>query len=681
MTPVLPARNLLGQETSPYLLQHAGNPVHWRGWNAASLAEARALGRPILLSIGYAACHWCHVMAHESFEDDATAAVMNALFVNIKVDREERPDLDQIYQAALGMMGEQGGWPLTMFLTPEAMPFWGGTYFPPTPRYGRPAFKDLMRGIAEAWIEKPESIVKNVEALSEGLKSRAQASAGSEIPIEVIDKIALRLAQEVDPVQGGIGAAPKFPNPSIFDLIWRGFRRGGDAALKQAVTLTLDRMSQGGIYDHLGGGYARYSTDAVWLAPHFEKMLYDNAQLVELLTLVWQDNKSPLYAARVDETIAWLTREMSAEKGAFAATLDADSEGEEGKFYVWTAAEIDAVLGARAANFKLVYDVTESGNWEGHSILNRSRMMALGDVAQERELAECRNLLFAHRSSRIRPGLDDKILADWNGLMIAALSRAGLAFERSDWIALGTRAFDAVMALCVDPTDGKLRHSYRAGKRGARAMLDDYANLTKAAALLHEATGETRWLTMARQLADEAQALFWDDEAGGYFFTSTGASDVIARWKHAHDNATPAGNGVMAQALARLFFLTGETIYRDRAAATIAAFSGEVERNFFPLSTLLSAAEFLERALQLVIVGDPARADTRALLRAAVSSASLPNLVLQQVAPDGNLPPDHPARDKGMRAGRATAYLCEGPVCSAPFDAPDALAEALTARS
>ncbi len=409
-------------------------------------------------------------------------------------------------------------------------------------------------------------------------------------------------------------------------------------------------------------------------------MLYDNAQLVELLTLVWQDNKSPLYAARVDETIAWLTREMISENGAFAATLDADSEGEEGKFYVWTEAEIDAVLGTRAARFKLVYDVTSPGNWEGHTILNRSRMMTLGDVAQERELAECRGLLLARRAARIRPGLDDKILADWNGMMIAALARAGLAFERPEWIALGIRAFEAVMALCVDATDGRMRHSYRAGKGGARAMLDDYANLTKAAALLHEATGETRWLATARQLADEAHVLFWDDDAGGYFFTSAGASDVIARSKHAHDNATPSGNGVMAQALARLFFLTGDAIYRDRAAATIAAFSGEVERNFFPLATLLSAAELLERALQLVIVGDPARADTRALRRAAVSSASLPNLVLQQVAPDASLPPDHPAGGKGMRAGRATAYLCEGPVCSAPFDRPEALAEALKAR-
>ena len=680
MSPGSLARNLLGEETSPYLLQHADNPVHWRGWNAASLAEAKALGRPILLSIGYAACHWCHVMAHESFEDAATAAEMNALFVNIKVDREERPDLDQIYQAALAMMGEQGGWPLTMFLTPDAMPFWGGTYFPPAPRYGRPSFRDLLRGIAGAWTEKPESIASNVEALAKGLNARAQSSAGAAIAIDLIDQIARRLAQEVDPLHGGIGAAPKFPNPSLFDLIWRGFRRSGDTALKQAVTTTLDHMSQGGIYDHLGGGYARYSTDAVWLAPHFEKMLYDNAQLVELLTLVWQDTKSPLYAARVAETVEWLTREMIAEQGAFAATLDADSEGEEGKFYVWTAAEIDAVLGARAPHFKAIYDVTAAGNWEGHTILNRSRAMALGDGDQERELAACRALLLARRATRIRPGLDDKILADWNGMMIAALARAGLAFERPDWIALGARAFDAVMALCVDPRDGTLRHSYRAGKRGAPAMLDDYANLTKAAVSLHEATGAANWLATARRLAHEAHASFWDGDAGGYFFTGENAADVIARSKHAHDNATPSGNGVMAQALARLFFLTGDALYRDRAAATITAFSGEVERNFFPLATLLSAAELLDRALQLVIIGNATRADTQALRRAAATAASLPNLVLQQIAPGATLPPGHPAHAKTMRDGRATAYLCTGPVCSAPLDDPASLAEELAAR-
>jgi uncharacterized protein YyaL (SSP411 family) len=439
-------------------------------------------------------------------------------------------------------------------------------------------------------------------------------------------------------------------------------------------------MSQGGIYDHLGGGYARYSTDAQWLVPHFEKMLYDNAQLVELLALAWPTTRSELHAARVAETIAWLEREMMAEGGAFAATLDADSEGEEGKFYVWTEAEIDAALGPGSPAFKRIYDVRPDGNWEGRTILNRSRTMLPGPPAQEAALAAARATLLERRGTRVRPGRDDKILADWNGLMIAALARAGFVFDRPDWIALGARAFDAVLRRLTDSATGRLHHSWRAGKPGPRAMLDDYAGLAKAGVALHEATGDPAPLARAATLADEAHRLFWDEAEGGYFFAAADADDLVARPKHAHDNATPAGNGVLAQALARLFLLTGETRFRDRAAATVAAFSGELQRNFFPLSTLLGAAELLQAAKQLAVVGAPGGADTRALLRAAASATSQPGLVIQRVAPDVELPAGHPARGKGMRGGRATAYLCEGPVCSAPIDDPAALAAALAAR-
>jgi uncharacterized protein YyaL (SSP411 family) len=675
MSTGLPPENLLRHETSPYLLQHADNPVQWRPWSEAALGEARVLNKPILLSIGYAACHWCHVMAHESFADVATAAVMNRLFVNIKVDREERPDLDQIYQAALAMLGEQGGWPLTMFLTPEAQPFWGGTYFPPEPRFGRPSFRDVLAGVSEAWTGKPESVIKNVTLLGEALRERARSSAGGAVSVATLDQIAQRLVAEVDVAHGGIGSAPKFPNTTIFELIWRGYRRTRDATLKQAVIVTLDRMSQGGIYDHLGGGFARYSTDAVWLAPHFEKMLYDNAQLVELLTLVWQETRSELHAARVAETIAWLEREMLAEAGAFAATLDADSEGEEGRFYVWTEDEIDAALGADAHSFKRAYDVRAAGNWEGRVILNRSHAPALGAPEDEARLAASRARLLALRERRVRPSRDDKILADWNGLMIAALARAGLAFDRPDWIALGARAFDAVTRLLGEP----LCHSYRAGRPGPAAMLDDYANLAKAAVALHEAGGETRFLDAAERLVAAAQLRFWDGETGGYFFTAIDARDVIVRSKHAHDSATPSGNGTLAATLARLYFLTGKDAYRERAAATIAAFSGELQRNFFPLATLLNASELLERALQVVLVGARDGEDTSAMRRAIAGAGSLPNLVLQQIAPGAALPESHPAAGKGQRNGRATAYLCEGPVCSAPFDDPDAVADELSA--
>ena len=671
--------NLLVNETSPYLLQHKDNPVNWRPWGEAALAEARESGKPILLSIGYAACHWCHVMAHESFEDEATARLMNELFVNIKVDREERPDLDAIYQTALALMGEQGGWPLTMFLTPEGEPFWGGTYFPPTPRYGRPGFPEVLRGIAEAYRTKPDAVKKNTEALVGALRARSPAAPGDEIAPELLDRIAERLAQEVDPVHGGIGGAPKFPQPSIFELIWRAYRRTKAPELKRAVVLTLDRMSQGGIYDHLGGGFARYSTDARWLVPHFEKMLYDNAQMIELLALVWQETKSPLYAARVAETIEWLEREMMAEGGAFAATIDADSEGEEGKFYVWTAAEIDALLGDRAAMFKDAYDVTPEGNWEGHTILNRSKRMLLGSADHEAKLAEARKILFEARAKRVPPGRDDKILADWNGLMIAALARAGLIFDRADWIALAERALAAVRRL-MTAEDGRLRHAYRHGRLQHPATLDDHANLARAATLLYETTGNPGYLAYARALVDAANAWYWDKTGGGYFFTAEDIRGLIARTKHAHDNATPSGNGVMAQVLVRLYHHTGEGAYRDRAAALIMSFSGEVQRNFFPLSTLLNAAELQERAMQIVVVGPRDDPQTAVLRRAAASSVSLPNLLLQQIEPATALPDGHPAKGKGMIDGRPAVYVCEGPVCSAPITDAAALAEDLARR-
>jgi hypothetical protein len=671
------AANLLGGETSPYLLQHQDNPVHWRPWGEAALAEARDTGKPILLSVGYAACHWCHVMAHESFEDDATARLMNDLFVNIKVDREERPDLDAIYQAALALMGEQGGWPLTMFLTPAGEPFWGGTYFPPETRYGRPGFREVLRGIAEAYRTKPDAVKKNTEALIGALQSRVPAAPGGDITPALLDQIAERLAQEVDPVHGGIGGAPKFPQPSIFELLWRAWRRNKNPDLKRAVTLTLDRMCQGGIYDHLGGGFARYATDPRWLVPHFEKMLYDNAQMIELLALVWQETKSPLYAARVEETVTWLEREMIAEGGCFAATQDADSEGEEGKFYVWTAAEIDTLLGEPAAAFKDAYDVTPEGNWEGHAILNRSKRMLLGSAEHEARLKDARQILFEARAKRIPPGRDDKVLADWNGLMIGALARCGLVFGRPDWIALAERALAGVRRLMTAP-DGRLNHSYRNGRLQHRATLDDHANLARGATLLYEATGKADHLTYAEQLVEAANAWYWDKTGGGYFFTAEDARDLITRTKHAHDNATPSGNGVMAQVLTRLYHHTGKDAYRDRAAAVIASFSGEVQRNFFPLSTLLNASELMERPLQVVLVGrDVERA---ALAQTLATSASLPNLILQLVEPGRDLPEGHPARGKGMIGDKPTAYVCEGPVCSAPLTDPAALGANLSGR-
>ncbi len=675
-SPIDPASptNALADETSPYLLQHAHNPVDWRPWGPEALADAKAAGKPVLMSIGYAACHWCHVMAHESFENEEIAALMNRLFVNIKIDREERPDLDAIYQRALQHMGQQGGWPLTMFLTPDGEPFWGGTYFPPDSRYGRPGFPDVLTSIHEYWTDRQDAVTKNVSTLRDALAQMGTSRTGGEIDPGVAERASLRLAEEFDRVNGGIGTAPKFPNPTILELLWRTHRRCGHEDLGQIVTQALDRMSQGGIYDHLGGGYARYSTDAEWLAPHFEKMLYDNAQLIDLLRWSWCASGISLFETRLRETIGWTLREMIAEGGGFAATLDADSEGVEGKYYVWDAAEIKAALGDDAALFFEAYDVTPSGNWEGHTILNRTTQPRTFSDAEEARLENCRETLLAIREKRIHPGWDDKVLADWNGLMIAAMANAGATFREPGWIDAARTAFDFVTGTMEK--NGRLFHAWRAGRLNHTATLDDYAGMIRAALALFEAGGATDCLDAATRWANVLETHYLDAEGGGYFFTAIDAEALIVRTKSAEDHATPAGNAVMAQNFARLYFLTGDPSWRARADAVIAAFSGELERNFFPYATLMNAAELLQFAQQVVIVGNRDDDETQALLR-AVFRSDTPNRVLSVIAPGATLPDGHPASGKGQIDGVATAYVCIGATCTLPLTDPAALAGAL----
>ena len=663
--------NRLGDETSPYLLQHRDNPVHWQPWNEATLAAAMAADKPILLSIGYAACHWCHVMAHESFENPAIAARMNELFVNIKVDREERPDLDQVYQHALALMGEQGGWPLTMFLTPDGEPFWGGTYFPPEQRWGRPGFAQLLEALSEAYRTKREDVAKNVSVLRDALQRLGRSQGGGAIARGQLDPIAERLLRETDQINGGIGTAPKFPQCGILELLWRAWKRTRQEPYPNAVTKALDAMCQGGIYDHLGGGFSRYSTDARWLVPHFEKMLYDNAELVDLLTLVWAETKNPLYRQRVEDTLGWVSREMRTPGGGFASSLDADSEHEEGKFYVWSEAEIDAVLGSRAALFKRFYDVTAEGNWEGHTILNRIAAPALADEATEAELATSRAMLLEARGSRVRPGWDDKVLADWNGLMIAAMARAGVVFERPDWVASARAAFDFI---CREMTgaDGRLRHSWRASQARHPASVDDYANLCRAALALHEATGTDELVAQSQQWIAILDRYYRDPAGGGYFFSAEDTPALITRAKTAADNATPAGNGTLVGVLTRLAVVTGDDGYRRRAEAIVEAFSGELGRNFFPLATLLNNAELLAEPVHIVIIGKPEDPDL-ATLRRAVCQVSLPNAVVATLQPGRELPAGHPAYGKGLVGGRPAAYVCLGPVCSLPLSEPEKL--------
>jgi uncharacterized protein len=664
------SENRLAREVSPYLLQHKDNPVHWWAWGPEALGEAKTSGKPILLSVGYAACHWCHVMAHESFEDPATAAVMNELFVNIKVDREERPDIDAIYMRALHSLGEQGGWPLTMFLDAEARPFWGGTYFPPTPRFGRPGFTGVLREVARIYREEPDKVRHNAELLLKALSAKEQATASAVITDAALADLTGQLVAAVDAQHGGLKGAPKFPQWSFFWLLWRGAIRYGNAAAKHAVDTTLTHICQGGIYDHLGGGFARYAVDERWLVPHFEKMLYDNALLTDLLCEAYRETGNPLYAARIEETATWLLREMIADGGGFAASLDADSEGEEGKFYVWSKTEIVEALGeADAGVFAAAYDVTETGNWEGHNILNRLQNPLLGLPADEKALRDMRGRLLARRARRSRPGWDDKVLADWNGLMIAALVHAARLLDRPEWLTAAARAFHFVLQNLEE--NGRLIHCYRAGQGRAQATASDYANMIWAALRLFEATNEQAFLVAAERWCATLDRHYWVSGAGGYAFTADDNPDVIVRLRGAHDDATPNANAIMVSNLVALFLLTGKQVFLERAQAIPAAFAAELARAAVAHCGLLAAA-FDLLAPQLVMVikagSDP---EAERLARAPLR-LSLPGAVQQVVLAD-QLPRVGPLAGKATREARSTAYACLGPQCSLPVTQPDEL--------
>ena len=659
--------NTLHLETSPYLLQHADNPVHWKAWKPETFAEARERNLPILLSVGYAACHWCHVMAHESFETPDIATIMNSSFINIKVDREERPDIDGIYQHALMLLGKQGGWPLTMFLTPDGDPFWGGTYFPPTARHGLPAFPDLLKAITEFYATKQDQVTDAVSQLKGAMTELTDATSGTLISMNLVDDAAARLAREIDPINGGIGSAPKFPNPSIMELLWRAYKRNGNNGCKEAVLLTLSKMSAGGIYDHLGGGYARYSTDERWLAPHFEKMLYDNAQLLDLLLGAWQETQNPIFAARITETADWILREMVTADGGIASTIDADSEGIEGKFYTWTKTEIDQLLGADANLFNAAYDVSESGNWESVTILNRNHPAGPFTVDDENTLTNCRKKLFSARKERIHPGWDDKILTDWNGLAISALTQAGAMFDRDDWTQAAIRAFAFIQTNLG--TENRLSHNWRNGRIGDMATLEDYAFMIRAAIKLSEATGGDSYLTQAQNWVETLDSYYLDPKNGGYYFTANDAENLIVRRKTASDNATPSGNAILAEALARMYYLTGNDRYRQSAENIITAFSGDIARNLFPLAALLNASEALINTTQIVIIGNREDSQTQQFLTAAYQEYS-PLHLLNVIPPDATLPQDHPASGKTRINQETTAYVCVGATCSLPITTP-----------
>ena len=675
------SRNHLDQETSPYLLQHKDNPVHWYPWGDAALKAARDQNKPILLSVGYAACHWCHVMAHESFENPAIAEEMNARFINIKVDREERPDIDNIYQTALQLLGEHGGWPLTMFLTPDGDPFWGGTYFPSTPRYGRPGFTQVLKSISTTYAEAPDQVAGNVGAIKNAMQDALAPKGGGGMSLGQLDQVAAVAVRMVDPYHGGTQGAPKFPQPMLFRFLWAAHLRSTSAIFKDAVTLTLDNICQGGIYDHLGGGFARYSTDDRWLAPHFEKMLYDNALLIELMSDVWLKTRSQLYAKRTEETVGWLLREMKNGKEgvpgfAFAGALDADSEGEEGKFYVWSETEIAEVLGDDAKRFADIYDVSARGNWEGTNILNRLDTMDWDD-ATETAMTPMRDKLMARRDGRIRPGRDDKILADWNGLMIAGLVRAGVVFSRPDWIELAQQVYDWVQTH-MTAEDGRLRHSFCAEKLQHPAVIDDIANMARAALYLSEATGDAAYITDAEKWAAVADEHYLDANGGGYFMSADDTPGLVAKPKPIFDNAQPSGNGTMAEVLVRLHLMTGNDAWRTRAESLFETFMAQDNNHNLHHPTLLFAWELMVRGTQIVIAGNPEDPATRTLVDVALKTPNRLSVVTR-VGPEESLPENHAAAGKGMVDGKPAAYVCVGPTCSLPVTDPAELANALGA--
>jgi len=671
-------QNLLSQETSPYLLLHRDNPVHWRPWTPEAFAEAEESGKPVLLSVGYTACHWCHVMNHESFADADTAALMNERFINIKVDREERPDIDVLYQAAANSMGVAGGWPLTMFLTPQGEPFFAGTYYPREDRPGQPAFKRILEEVSRIYREQPEPVANTTRKVQDTLTKLSGRNLSGPLDTTVLDRAAIHIGQKFDIFYGGITGSPKFPSVPSVELLFRAYLRTGVPQFLQLVQGTIENMSQGGIYDHVGGGYARYSTDERWIAPHFEKMLYDNAQLVELLTLVWQGTRSPLCKARVEETIAWVLREMQAGE-AFAAAIDADSEGEEGKFYLWTEAEIDAALiGTFAQRFKEVYNVRREGNFsQSHpekNILYRfGRPYPLAE-ADEALLKRQRELLLAARDKRIRPVRDDKILADWNGMMIAALARAGAVFRNAQWTASAIRAFDFIVKAMGDGE--RLYHSWRDGKRGAQGFSEDYAQMARAALALWQATADERYLNHAHGWVRTLNEHFWDVQNGGYFQTSDEADPLIVRTRFAFDQATPSANGLMIQVLCKLYLATNEPSYRERSNAIIQAFATELERVTQAMGSYLGGLENVMSGIQIVIIGPIGNPKTHELI-AAVEGRALPTAVLMVKQPGQALPEGHPAFGKTMENGQPTAYICQRQTCSAPITNPVTLSQAL----
>jgi uncharacterized protein YyaL (SSP411 family) len=685
--------NRLAHESSPYLLQHQNNPVDWYPWGPEAIDKSRREDKPIFLSIGYSACHWCHVMEHESFENDAIARVLNENFVAIKVDREERPDLDQIYMNAVQMLTGHGGWPMSVFLTPDLKPFYGGTYWPPHSSRGMPGFDQILAAVIDAWKNRREQALTAADQLTAELRNVGEIAAGDvgKLNFELINTAVGQLRRAFDNTYGGFGQAPKFPHPMDLRLLVRVAHRTGQPGPLDMVRLTLNRMAAGGIYDHLGGGFARYSVDAQWLVPHFEKMLYDNALLTGAYLDAYLVTRDETYARVLRETLNYVIRDMTDPAGGFYSTEDADSEGHEGWFYTWTPDEIDAVLGdERGAVFGRVYDVSDVGNFEGRNILNLPKTLEqcakiLGREPHdlEVELAESREKLFLAREKRVRPGRDDKIIVAWNGLMIDAMARAGAALNEPEYVITASEAASYILSR-MRLEGGKLLHTARAGSAKLDAYLDDYASLANALVSLYEASFNERWIDDAASLMDVVLDKFADPAGGGFFYTASDHERLITRTKELTDSSTPSGNALAATALLRLGKLLGRMDYLEAAANTLATAVPLLERAPMAAGQMLLALDrHLGPSHELVIVGDLSRDDTKSAI-AAMQSRFLPRAVI--AARDSTSPDDTATRSsrldelfagKQSRTGEPVLYICQNFACDEPAIGLEAIKEKL----
>ncbi len=680
--------NRLIHETSPYLLQHAHNPVDWYPWGPEALARANEEGKPVFLSIGYSTCHWCHVMESESFEDEATAALLNEHFIAIKVDREERPDVDATYMKAVQMLTGSGGWPLTVFLTPEGKPFYGGTYFPPKSMYGRPSFTQVLLAITEAWRDRRDELLESSQKISEGLRNLAGAGAPGQLSQEILEKAFHQLSGEFDPVYGGFGRAPKFPQPSTLMMLLNYWCRTGEEQALTMVTKTLDAMAAGGIYDHLGGGFHRYSTDAQWLVPHFEKMLYDQALLSKAYIQAYQVTGKEVYAAVARDVFEYVLRDMTDPGGGFYAAEDADSEGREGVFYVWEQREIENLLGKDTAKLLAAsHGVTKAGNFEdGTNILHVARtVVQLGEEFNrkeaeiEAELAKARRRLFEHRNKRPRPHRDDKIITGWNGLMISSLAYGGAVLGEDRYVQAAEAAAEFVLEKLR--ADGRLMRYFRADRAIEKGFLDDYAAMVLGLMDLYEASFDARWLREAQTLADRMIALFADEEGGGFFLAGRDMERLVTRDKPSYDGAVPSGNSMAALALLRLNRITAQERFGLAGQRVLDTFSGSMSGSPTGLAAMLLALDFhLGPTQEIVIAGAEAPGEAEALIR-EVRRHFLPNavLMLHRQGPDGRILEEVApfTANLGPLQGRAAAYVCENYACRQPVTTSDDLARIL----